>query len=307
MNFPACPMLSSTLIHCVCEDLTQFNYFVWLMSSLASFLFYSSSRFLCPLLPWANFLHCKPSAKCGNWKALVAWETLTEQVIRGSVDEGYGWGVRLWLTVALHCVLMFFIPQSWRHIIRLLQMDCTTTVIFHSVSVLLSLPLSGSCHYNEKIIYSCEGFTECLPSITSSLVNKYCLLLAEEENADFIIISSTGQSWHFDTQNQEERDAWVQAIESQILASLQLCESRNKVGWPWFIKHIIGFFSWLKVLIWLVRLYVCGPDSEKQPEWSCGTTSHSQCQRKWSVCGLWCTTWVVCYCITKSCEFRLSG
>lgn len=66
--------------------------------------------------------------------------------------------------------------------------------------------------------------------ITSPLVNKYCLLLAEEENADFIIISSTGQSWHFDTQNQEDRDAWVQAIESQILASLQLCESRNKVG-----------------------------------------------------------------------------
>ncbi|XP_046725298.1 arf-GAP with GTPase, ANK repeat and PH domain-containing protein 2 isoform X2 [Silurus meridionalis] len=50
----------------------------------------------------------------------------------------------------------------------------------------------------------------------------------EEENADFIIISSTAQTWHFDTQNQEERDAWVQAIESQILASLQLCESRNK-------------------------------------------------------------------------------
>ncbi|XP_062871056.1 arf-GAP with GTPase, ANK repeat and PH domain-containing protein 2 isoform X1 [Trichomycterus rosablanca] len=50
----------------------------------------------------------------------------------------------------------------------------------------------------------------------------------EEENADFIIISSTGQSWHFEAQNQEDRDAWVQAIESQILASLQLCESRNK-------------------------------------------------------------------------------
>ncbi|TSL61198.1 Arf-GAP with GTPase, ANK repeat and PH domain-containing protein 1 [Bagarius yarrelli] len=50
----------------------------------------------------------------------------------------------------------------------------------------------------------------------------------EEENADFIIISSTGQSWHFDTQNQEERDAWVEAIKSQIFASLQLCESRNK-------------------------------------------------------------------------------
>lgn len=74
------------------------------------------------------------------------------------------------------------------------------------------------------------GSVSVFHQITSSLVNKYCLVLAEEENADFIIISSTGQSWHFDTQNQEDRDAWVQAIESQILASLQLCESRNKVG-----------------------------------------------------------------------------
>uniref|UniRef100_A0A673M453 ArfGAP with GTPase domain, ankyrin repeat and PH domain 2 n=1 Tax=Sinocyclocheilus rhinocerous TaxID=307959 RepID=A0A673M453_9TELE len=51
----------------------------------------------------------------------------------------------------------------------------------------------------------------------------------KEESADFIIISSTGQSWHFEAQSQEDRDAWVQAIESQILASLQSCESRNKV------------------------------------------------------------------------------
>ncbi|XP_072512627.1 arf-GAP with GTPase, ANK repeat and PH domain-containing protein 2 isoform X2 [Salminus brasiliensis] len=50
----------------------------------------------------------------------------------------------------------------------------------------------------------------------------------EEESVDFIIISSTGQSWHFEAQSQEDRDGWVQAIESQILASLQLCESRNK-------------------------------------------------------------------------------
>uniref|UniRef100_A0A8C1UWT5 Arf-GAP with GTPase, ANK repeat and PH domain-containing protein 1-like n=1 Tax=Cyprinus carpio TaxID=7962 RepID=A0A8C1UWT5_CYPCA len=50
-----------------------------------------------------------------------------------------------------------------------------------------------------------------------------------EESADFIIISSTGQSWHFEAQSQEDRDTWVQAIESQILASLQSCESRNKV------------------------------------------------------------------------------
>lgn len=52
---------------------------------------------------------------------------------------------------------------------------------------------------------------------------------ADEENFDFLVVSSSGQTWHFEAQNLEERDAWVQAIESQILASLQLCESsKNK-------------------------------------------------------------------------------
>ncbi|KAM9505004.1 arf-GAP with GTPase, ANK repeat and PH domain-containing protein 1-like isoform 8-T8 [Salvelinus alpinus] len=51
----------------------------------------------------------------------------------------------------------------------------------------------------------------------------------DEENVDFIIVSSTGQTWHFEAQTLEERDSWVAAIESQILASLQSCESlRNK-------------------------------------------------------------------------------
>ncbi|XP_037539708.1 arf-GAP with GTPase, ANK repeat and PH domain-containing protein 2 [Nematolebias whitei] len=51
----------------------------------------------------------------------------------------------------------------------------------------------------------------------------------DEENADFIIVSFTGQTWHFEAQNLEERDSWVSAVESQILASLQSCESgRNK-------------------------------------------------------------------------------
>ncbi|XP_055022311.1 arf-GAP with GTPase, ANK repeat and PH domain-containing protein 2 [Boleophthalmus pectinirostris] len=51
----------------------------------------------------------------------------------------------------------------------------------------------------------------------------------DEENSDFIIVSFTGQTWHFEAQSQEERDSWVTAIESQILASLQSCESgRNK-------------------------------------------------------------------------------
>ncbi|XP_069927593.1 arf-GAP with GTPase, ANK repeat and PH domain-containing protein 1 isoform X15 [Oryctolagus cuniculus] len=51
----------------------------------------------------------------------------------------------------------------------------------------------------------------------------------QEENFEFIIVSLTGQTWHFEATTYEERDAWVQAIESQILASLQSCESsRNK-------------------------------------------------------------------------------
>lgn len=58
-----------------------------------------------------------------------------------------------------------------------------------------------------------------------------------EENFEFLIVSSTGQTWHFEAASFEERDAWVQAIESQILASLQCCESSKVkvmgvgVGW----------------------------------------------------------------------------
>ncbi|XP_030637012.1 arf-GAP with GTPase, ANK repeat and PH domain-containing protein 1 isoform X3 [Chanos chanos] len=51
----------------------------------------------------------------------------------------------------------------------------------------------------------------------------------QEENYEFIIVSLTGQTWNFEATSYEERDAWVQAIESQILASLQSCESsKNK-------------------------------------------------------------------------------
>uniref|UniRef100_A0AAY5F3I4 Small monomeric GTPase n=1 Tax=Electrophorus electricus TaxID=8005 RepID=A0AAY5F3I4_ELEEL len=96
------------------------------------------------------------------------------------------------------------------------------------LSLSLSLSLFLICHCNEKVIYWTEYFNRHLRLITSSRINKCCMLLAEEENTDFIVISSTGQSWHFEAQSQEDRDTWVQAIESQILASLQLCESRNK-------------------------------------------------------------------------------
>uniref|UniRef100_A0A673LCC6 Arf-GAP with GTPase, ANK repeat and PH domain-containing protein 3 n=1 Tax=Sinocyclocheilus rhinocerous TaxID=307959 RepID=A0A673LCC6_9TELE len=50
-----------------------------------------------------------------------------------------------------------------------------------------------------------------------------------EESFEFIIVSLTGQMWHFEASTYEERELWVQAIESQIFASLQSCESsKNK-------------------------------------------------------------------------------
>ncbi|MGH0179394.1 UNVERIFIED_CONTAM: hypothetical protein FKN15_008417 [Acipenser sinensis] len=53
----------------------------------------------------------------------------------------------------------------------------------------------------------------------------------EEENFEFMIVSSTGQTWHFEASSLEDRDSWVHAIESQILASLQSCESsKNKAS-----------------------------------------------------------------------------
>uniref|UniRef100_A0A2K5MU32 ArfGAP with GTPase domain, ankyrin repeat and PH domain 2 n=1 Tax=Cercocebus atys TaxID=9531 RepID=A0A2K5MU32_CERAT len=54
-----------------------------------------------------------------------------------------------------------------------------------------------------------------------------------KKKENFIIVSLTGQTWHFEATSYEKRDAWVQAIESQILASLQSCESSKSKGRPW--------------------------------------------------------------------------
>ncbi|KAJ6666765.1 hypothetical protein lerEdw1_020489 [Lerista edwardsae] len=51
----------------------------------------------------------------------------------------------------------------------------------------------------------------------------------QDESFEFIIVSLTGQTWLFEASTAEERELWVQAVESQILASLQACESsKNK-------------------------------------------------------------------------------
>uniref|UniRef100_A0A3B5M970 ArfGAP with GTPase domain, ankyrin repeat and PH domain 3 n=1 Tax=Xiphophorus couchianus TaxID=32473 RepID=A0A3B5M970_9TELE len=53
--------------------------------------------------------------------------------------------------------------------------------------------------------------------------------IEQEDSFEFIIVSLTGQTWNFEASTYEERELWVQAIESQIFASLQSCESiKNK-------------------------------------------------------------------------------
>lgn len=52
-----------------------------------------------------------------------------------------------------------------------------------------------------------------------------------EESFEFVVVSLTGQTWHFEASTAEERELWVQSVQAQILASLQGCRSaKDKVG-----------------------------------------------------------------------------
>ncbi|XP_051818949.1 arf-GAP with GTPase, ANK repeat and PH domain-containing protein 3 isoform X4 [Antechinus flavipes] len=46
-----------------------------------------------------------------------------------------------------------------------------------------------------------------------------------EESFEFMVVSLTGQTWHFEASTAEERELWVQSVQAQILASLQGCRS----------------------------------------------------------------------------------
>uniref|UniRef100_UPI00358F706B uncharacterized protein isoform X2 n=1 Tax=Myxine glutinosa TaxID=7769 RepID=UPI00358F706B len=49
-----------------------------------------------------------------------------------------------------------------------------------------------------------------------------------EDSFEFVIVSLTGQSWHFEASSAEERESWTLAIEGQIFASLQSCHSAKQ-------------------------------------------------------------------------------
>lgn len=49
----------------------------------------------------------------------------------------------------------------------------------------------------------------------------------EQEGFEFVIVSLDNKQWHFEAASNEEREEWVQAIEQQILSSLQLNETNK--------------------------------------------------------------------------------
>lgn len=51
--------------------------------------------------------------------------------------------------------------------------------------------------------------------------------MQEQEGYEFVIVSLDNKQWHFEAASNEEREEWVQAIEKQILTSLQSNETNK--------------------------------------------------------------------------------
>ncbi|XP_072875109.1 LOW QUALITY PROTEIN: arf-GAP with GTPase, ANK repeat and PH domain-containing protein 5-like [Chlorocebus sabaeus] len=96
---------------------------------------------------------------------------------------------------------------------RLGDSICSSPNISSTTSPKLNPPPSS--HANEKK----HQRKKC----TNNLKDNGLSGTAAKQAENFIIVSLTGQTWHFEATSYEERDAWVQAMESQIVASLQSC------------------------------------------------------------------------------------
>ena len=55
----------------------------------------------------------------------------------------------------------------------------------------------------------------------------------EEETFELQIVSLDNKQWHFEAGSAEDRDEWVQAIEQQILNSLQVHKHAEKFFFDW--------------------------------------------------------------------------
>lgn len=78
------------------------------------------------------------------------------------------------------------------------------------------------------VTVACLGVPARVPAVT--VVNALSPTEAEE-SFEFVVVSLTGQTWHFEASTAEERELWVQSVQAQILASLQGCRSaKDKVS-----------------------------------------------------------------------------
>lgn len=104
--------------------------------------------------------------------------------------------------------------------------------------------------------------------------------------------------WHFEASTYEERELWVQAIESQIFASLQSCESsKNKVRWycVYLDTMEIGYYAVFTCSFQIViskSELLCHIVSIRKPEWCSGHPVHQEREGKQLLCRLWRPQWV---------------
>ena len=63
----------------------------------------------------------------------------------------------------------------------------------------------------------------------------------DEETWEFQIVSLDNKTWNFEASSLEERDSWVQAIEQQILNSLQVYNGIRTCSAVYLSK--VGFFK----------------------------------------------------------------
>lgn len=140
--------------------------------------------------------------------------------------------------IVCFCWLVMAMVFSWKELKQVwLFMSLRFWVIVHRSSYHLRFNTSP---FHRAFLHEWASITE-LHRWVAELHNRhaccftsnllfYLCFPEQEDSFEFIIVSLTGQTWNFEASTYEERELWVQAIESQIFASLQSCESiKNKV------------------------------------------------------------------------------
>ncbi|MEQ2268368.1 hypothetical protein XENORESO_015959, partial [Xenotaenia resolanae] len=182
-------------------------------------------------------VHCRPS-QVEN-KEQCRWS-------KWSLVLFYFFYHRSTMLEAILCPAGFLFPLIGVNCKQKLLVLCSDDSLnhLHLPSCIFIHPLCFEAQHLDLVLQKClKKPHDCFSAPVCSLSTTWCpqgganviwrtswLPGEQEENFEFTIVSLTGQTWNFEATSYEERDAWVQVIESQILASLQSCESsKNKV------------------------------------------------------------------------------